>query len=154
MVWYNKVVEDIGNVPDATTFFTNQINEAKGEVKLKGNLERASAALPGQIEFRFNQLQEIEAILEYLNIALRKERSKKIRHFMEHYNREMTVREAEKWIDAEDEVVMLSELVNEIALVRNQYLGIMKGLEAKSFQINNITKLRTAGIEDTEIGIL
>lgn len=151
MVWFNKVSSDISNVPDAVKFFTKELADAKFEVKLKGSIEKASAALPGNVEFRFNQLQEIEAILEYLNIALRKERSRTIRNFMEHYNREISVREAEKWIDGEDNIVVLSELVNEMAFIRNQYLGIMKALEVQGFQINNLVKLRTAGLEDYSV---
>jgi hypothetical protein len=40
-----------------------------------------SASLPGITEHRFNQLQEIEAILEHLNIELRRERSKVFRKY-------------------------------------------------------------------------
>lgn len=148
-MWYNKIVENIANVPVAIDYYDQQLREAAGEVKLTGNLERASSGLPGLITYRFNQLQEVEAILEYTNIMLRKERSKAIRKFMETYNRELTVREAEKWIDAEDEVLIMYELVNDISLVRNKFIGIMKGLETKGFQLNNIIKLRCAGLEDS-----
>lgn len=153
-MWFNKVVEDIGNITDAIDHYSEQVKDAKKEVKLKGNLEKSSAEMPGLIEFRFNQLQDIEAILEHLNIQLRKERARVLRQFMENYNRELSVREAEKWIDGEDSVVHLAELVNEIAFVRNQFLGIMKALETKGFQINNIVKLRCAGMEDTEVGLI
>lgn len=148
-MWYNAVTEDITNVSNAIKFFNKEIEEARKEVSLTGNLERASASMPGLIVFRFNQLQELEAILEFLNIAYRKERSKTIRKFMEHYDRLLSSREAEKWIDGEDNVVLLAQLVNDVALVRNKFLGILKGLEAKGFQINNITKLKCAGIEDS-----
>lgn len=148
-MWYNAVTEDITNVSNAIKFFNKEIEEARKEVSLTGNLERASASMPGLIVFRFNQLQELEAILEFLNIAYRKERSKTIRKFMEHYDRLLSSREAEKWIDGEDNVILLAQLVNDVALVRNKFLGILKGLEAKGFQINNITKLKCAGIEDS-----
>ena len=151
-MWYNKIVENITNITDAIDYYSSEISDAKKEVKFYGNLEKQSAALPGLIEYRFNQLQEVEAILEHLNISLRKERSKIIRKFMEHYNRELSVREAEKWIDGEDSVSDLAELVNEIAFVRNQYIGIMKALETKGFQINNVVKLKCAGLDDAEVG--
>lgn len=150
-MWYNAVTQDISNVSNAIIFFNKEIKEAQKEVSLTGNLERASASMPGLIVFRFNQLQELEAILEFLNIAYRKERAKTIRKFMEHYNRLLTSREAEKWVDGEDSVVLLAQLVNDVALVRNKFLGILKGLEAKGFQINNITKLKVAGIEDSTV---
>ena len=57
----------------------------------------------------------------------------------------------EKYADGEDEIVGVGELINEVALVRNQYLGITKGFEIKHFQLSNIIKLRVAGMEDSEI---
>ncbi len=63
----------------------------------------------------------------------------------------MTSRDAEKYIDGEDEVVVMSQLINEFALVRNKYLGLLKAIDAKQFQINNIVKLRVAGLDDAEL---
>ena len=73
--FYNKVVQDLGSIVNAIDYYENQLLEARYECSIKGSLEKSSAALPGITEYRFNQLQEIEAILEHLNIALRKERS-------------------------------------------------------------------------------
>jgi len=156
-MWYNKIVSGEGAgtgtsaIPDALAYYTAQLVEASGEVKLKGIIEKHAAALPGQLEYRYGQLQEIEAILEYVNIHLSKQRSLTIRTFMENYNSEMTVREAEKWIDAEDDVVFWKELVNEVAFIRNRYLGIMKGLEAKNFMLGHIVKLKVASLDDAEV---
>ena len=72
---YNKIVDDPGNIVDAIAYYEKELEDARWEVRIKGSLE-ASASLPGPIEFRFNQLQEIEAIFEHLNIELPKERSK------------------------------------------------------------------------------
>ena len=104
--------------------------------------------MPGIVEHRFNQLQEIEAILEHLNIELRKLRSSKYRKFLEHYNRQLTSRDVEKYIEGEQDVVDLTHLINEFALLRNKYIGLTKALDAKQFQLNNIIKLRAAGLED------
>jgi len=152
MSWLSKVTDDIGNIVSSLEYFTRELQDAKKEVRLSGNLERASAAMPGLIEYRFNQLQEIEAILEYLNIANRKCRSKFYRQYLEGYNRALSSRDVEKYIDGEDEIVSLNELINEVAFIRNQYLGIMKALDNKQWQITNIVKLRTAGMEDINLG--
>ena len=42
-------------------------------------------------------------------------------------------------------------LANQFSLLRNQYLGIMKGLDTKQWQIGHIVKLRTAGMEDISL---
>ena len=44
-----------------------------------------------------------------------------------------------------------SNFINEFALVRNKYLGLLKAIDAKQFQINNIVKLRVAGLDDAEL---
>tara|TARA_R110001592_G_scaffold77955_6_gene234281 strand:- start:3225 stop:3686 length:462 start_codon:yes stop_codon:yes gene_type:complete len=148
---YNNIVKDLGNIVPAIEYYEKELNEARWEVKIKGSLEKASSSLPGLTEFRFNQLQEIEAILEHLNIELRRERSKVFRKYLESYNRTLSSRDADKFVDGEQSVIDLSHLVNQFSLLRNKYLGIMKGLDTKQWQIGHITRLRTAGMEDIVI---
>ena len=75
------------------------------------------------------------------------------RKFLENYQRALTSRDAQAYVDGEPEVVDQTELINQFGLLRNQFLGVLKALEAKQFQINNIVKLRVAGLEDSEINI-
>ena len=149
--WYNSVVSDLGKIVESIEYFENELEEAKYECGIKGSLEKSSSALPGITEYRFNQLQEIEAILEHLNIELRKVRSITFRKYLESYNRTLSSRDAEKFVDSEQDVIDLTHLTNQFSLLRNQYLGIMKGLDTKQWQIGHITRLRTAGMEDIVI---
>lgn len=149
--WYNKVVDDLSEIVNCINFYEQELLDARAECGIKGSLEKLSSALPGITEYRFYQLQEIEAILEHLNIEYRKERSKVFRTYLEKYNRQLTSRDAEKYVDGEASVISLAQLVNQFSLLRNKYLGIMKGLETKGFQISNIVKLNVAGIEDKTI---
>jgi hypothetical protein len=150
-MWYNRVVEDIGNLPDFINYYENEMIAAKRECQIAGNLERGLSLLPGMTEQRFNQLQEIEAVLNYLNIQLRKIRRKHFQKYLENYGRALTSRDAEKYVDGEDEVISYEVVINEIALLRNRWLGIMKGLESKNFMLGHITRLRTAGMEDATL---
>ena len=148
---YNNIVQDLGNIVPAIEYYEKELNEARWEVKIKGSLEKASSSLPGLTEFRFNQLQEIEAILEHLNIELRRERSITFRKYLESYNRTLSSRDADKFVDGEQSVIDLTHVTNQFSLLRNKYLGIMKGLDTKQWQIGHITRLRTAGMEDIVI---
>ena len=139
-------------IPDFISHYDNEIISAKSDVKVYGNVEKNIAALPGTTEHRFNQLQEIEAVLNYLNIQLRKIRRKHFQKYLEAYNRALTSRDAEKYVDGEDEVVDFETLINEVALLRNRWLGIMKALESKNFMLGHIVRLRAAGMEDITIG--
>ena len=69
--WYTKVSKDISLIPECIKHFEAEFQQAKKECSIWGNLEKASASMPGVVEHRFNQLQELEAILEYLNIEYR-----------------------------------------------------------------------------------
>lgn len=151
MSWYNKVTQDLANLPDCISFYEAELEVAKIEVKISGNVEKNVAALPGITEHRFAQLQTVEAILNYLNIQLRKTRRKYFQKYLENYNRALSSRDAEKYVDGETEVIDFEILINEVSLIRNKYLGILKALESKNFMLGHITRLRTAGMEDIMI---
>jgi len=150
-MWYSKVVADLGNIPDFIAHFEQELEDAKRDVRIGGLVEKNITALPGITEHRFNQLQEIEAILNHLNIQLRKIRRKHFQKYLEGYARALTSRDAEKYVDGEDEVIDFETIINEVALLRNRWLGIMKGLDSKSWMSGHIVRLRTAGMEDIQV---
>jgi len=150
-MWYSRVVADLGNIPDFIAHYERELDEARKECKIGGLIERAIKELPGNTEHRFNQLQEIEAVLNYLNIQLRKIRRKHFQKYLEGYARALTSRDAEKYVDGEDEVIDFETIINEVALLRNKWLGILKGLETKQWQMGHIVRLRTAGMEDISV---
>ena len=151
MGWYSRVSRDISEIPAAIQHFENELVTARSEVKLKGSIEKAAAEMPGIVEYRFNQLQEVEAILEFLNIELRKLRSSFFRKYLENYQRALSSRDVEKYVDGEADVCDYEKIINEFALIRNKWLGVLKALDQKQWQITNIVKLRVAGMEDASV---
>lgn len=147
-MWYNKVVKNLGEIPAFIDYYEQELSAAKGDIKIRGRVEKELSDLPGQSEHRFNQLQEIEAILEHLNIQLRKIRQRHYKKYLETYARALTSRDAEKYAEAEDEVIDMETIINEVALLRNKWLGVMKGIESKNFMLGHVVRLRTAGMED------
>lgn len=150
-MWYSRIVAGLDAIPDFIAHYDRELEEAKRECKIGGLVERNIKELPGHTEHRFNQLQEIEAVLNYLNIQLRKIRRKHFQKYLEAYARALTSRDAEKYVDGEDEVIDFETIINEVALLRNRWLGVMKGLETKQWQMGHIVRLRTAGMEDIQV---
>jgi len=150
-MWYSRVTASLGAIPDFIAHYQREIQQAKKECAIAGVVEIAIKELPGITEQRFYQLQEIEAILNFLNIQLRKIRRKHFQKYLEGYNRALSSRDAEKYVDGEDEVIDFETIINEVALLRNQWLGIMKGLDTKQWQMGHIVRLRTAGMEDIRV---
>tara|TARA_Y100001954_G_scaffold139000_1_gene148150 strand:+ start:675 stop:1133 length:459 start_codon:yes stop_codon:yes gene_type:complete len=151
VMWYSKISKDISSIPDALVYYENELADAKREVSIKGNVEKASANMPGIVEQRFNQLQELEAILNYMNIELRRLRSSYFKKYLENYQRALSSRDVEKYVDGEPDVVDYEKIINEFALMRNKWLGVLKGLDQKQWQLTNIVKLRVAGMEDASV---
>lgn len=149
--WLVRIKENLANIVPAIDYYENELAEARKEIGLRGSVEKHSRDMPGVVEHRFGQLQEIESILEYLNIELRRIRSEKFRKFLEHYNRQLTSRDAEKYVDGDTDVIEQQHIINEFALLRNRFISLTKALDTKQFQINNIVKLRAAGLEDISL---
>ena len=49
------------------------------------------------------------------------------------------------------EVCDFEAIVNEWALLRNKWLGVIKALDQKQWHLTNIVKLRVAGMEDANL---
>ena len=90
MGWYSEVSRDVGKIPNAIAFLEAELQEARVECKLSGNLERAAAETSKVVEHLLTQLQEIEAILNYPNIELRRLRSSYFKKYFENYQRALS----------------------------------------------------------------
>jgi|TARA_B110000305_G_C19402838_1_gene621081 hypothetical protein len=151
MGWYSEVSRDVSKIPSAIAYYEAQIVDAQPEIKLRGNVEKAASEMPGIVAHRFNQLQEIEAILHYMNIELRRLRSSYFKKYLENYQRALSSRDVDRYVDGEADVVDYEKIINEFALLRNKWLGVLKGLDQKQWQITNVVKLRVAGMEDASL---
>jgi hypothetical protein len=153
-VWFRRIVldGDIGALDAAVAYYTRELEESKKECKIDGSLEQAASRLPGIFEHRFNQLQEIDGILDYMNTELKRIRSHHFRNYLEKYNRDLAPTTIEKYIDGEDDVHTWKLEISKLALLRNQFTGVTKSLDIKNWQISNVVKLRLAGLEDSDLG--
>lgn len=151
MNWYSAISNDISTMPAATAYYEAELQQARYECRVTGNIEKALASMPGIVEQRYSQIQEIEAILEYLNIEQRRLRSQHFRKYLETYQRALSSRDCEKYVDSEADIVNFELLINEIALLRNKWLGVSKALEQKSYALSNIVRLRVVGLEDATL---
>jgi dTDP-4-amino-4,6-dideoxygalactose transaminase len=153
--WYGKVVRDpldLAPVHAACDYFEEEYLNAVQEVDIKQmrgmRVDEVEKRLPGIVGYRYAQLQEIEAILGYIQIRETAIKGMRRRHYLEHYNRALTPTTAEKYVEADDEVLAMALLRNRVALTRNRFLGLTKEHECLHFQLTNISKLLAAGVDD------
>ena len=146
--WFYEVTKNLSALPDFIDHFQKELVDARQDCRIGGIIEQNIKGLPGITEHRFNQLQEIEAVLNYLNIQLRKLRRKWFQKYLENYQRALSSRDVTAYVDGEDEVVDYETLINEVAYLRNRWLGILKGLDTKQWMAGHLIRLRSAGMED------
>lgn len=152
MKWYRRVAQDpndFGPLAEALEHFENEYLAARQELEVKGRrIEEVARRLPGIVEYRFGQLQEIEAILSLFELRVDKAVAEAKKRYLENYQRNLSERTAEKYAEVDQDVIDLRMLVIEIARVRNLFLSLTKGMEYLHFQLSNVVRLRQAGIED------
>jgi hypothetical protein len=68
MNWHTKVSQNLTAIPDFINYYELELVNARKQVGIYGRVEKNITDLPGVTEERFGQLQEIEAVLNYLNI--------------------------------------------------------------------------------------
>lgn len=152
--YYDRIIQNeesyVDTIISAISFYETELEDAKKETKIIGKLEKNSANLPYIVSHRFNQLQDIEAILKYVNLVYDREKYKEFKKYTSG-NRAMSTRDAEKFAEGASQLYDIALIINQVSLIRNQFLGITKGLECKNWQISSLIKLKTAGFEDHEI---
>lgn len=151
-MWHREIKKDLNKIIDMVDFFEIELEQARKELKESGIIENVLQRLPAYFEIRFAQLQELEAVMELLEIDQKKRESEAYIKFLEHYKRALSSSDVKRYIESDKAVVEIAELINEVAFIRNQYHGVVKSLEMKSFQLGHVVKLRTAGIEDATLG--
>lgn len=152
MRWYRKISadpNDLSPIPDAVEWFQEEYEEARKELQIKGQrIDAVAATIPGLIEYRFAQLQELETILKYLEEIEKRKLVEKTKWIMENYPRAISETVAKQYAQAEQEVFDIACVKFEVATVRNNFLALFKGIEAMHYQIKNIVDLRKAGLDD------
>lgn len=152
--FYSRIIRDDANqilIDETLDFFQNQVKQARQEATVQGKLSREEAKLSGQMDHRFGQLQELEAILKHYEIKRNKIYTSHYKQYLEHYQTQLSSRDAGIYAGAESSVIEIDNIINKISFVRNLYIGVIKAFDIKNWQMKNITTLVANGFEDYSI---
>lgn len=152
MNWLDTVKKDFNKIDDFVDVYEKELEQARKEVKIDGVVEKQAREMPSITDRRFSQLQEIESVHDILDINLKKTRSKFYKQYLENYQRSLSSRDVEKYIDGESEVIELLYKINKVLLLKNKFASITKALEIKHYQLTNIVKMKVAGLDDADLG--
>lgn len=145
--YLQMIKDDANNLSKVLEYFNNEYEEARQDLKVKGNLMQESSKLSSIIEYRYSQLQELEAIIGYFDIKLKGIKSSLYQKMMTTSSRMLSSTDIKQYIDGDKNVIDIQMIINDITLVRNKFVGLTKGFETKNFMISNIVKLQIAGLD-------
>ena len=137
---FQIIKKDESKLTEVLNYFLEEYEEAKKDLKISGRLDKSVSELSSKFEMRYSQLQDLEAILEHFNIKLKAIKSKIYQQLINTSARALTQSDLRQYIDGNEQVVAMQTIINEIALVRNKFISISKGMETKNYQLSNLTK--------------
>lgn len=154
LMWYEKLSKnptDNNILAEGIEYYESELENAKNDVNIIGHFQIQVAKMPGVVDHRYAQLQELESVLKFYEILYNKSKNKAIRECLEGCKKDFSSRDSKKIAECNSEVVNFEYILNRVARIRNKYLGIHKALEVKNFQLNNIAILYSFGLEDATI---
>ena len=146
--FYEEIKSDISKINDFIEYYNSEYLQAEEETKIKGNIVDQAKELPSLMAYRFSQLQEIEAVLRYIELLRDQQQSKCWLKYSSGYNRSLQTSEKKYYVMGDKDFISIETWVNDVAFIRNKFLAITKGFDSKNFALSNIIKLKTAGIDD------
>lgn len=149
--YFQAIKKDESTLPKVLDYFNNEYEDSRKEVDIKGSLTECVSKISSRYEYRVSQLQEIEAILKHFEIKLSQRKSALYQKFLENYNRSLSSTDIKIYIEGQPEVVAIQQIINEIALIRNKYLGLTKGFETANYQLSNLSRLYASGVDGVQI---
>ena len=149
--YFQAIKKDETTLPKVLEYFNDEYEDARKEVDIKGSLTECVSKISSRYEYRVSQLQEIEAILKHFEIKLSQRKSALYQKFLENYNRSLSSTDIKIYIEGQPEVVAIQQIINEIALIRNKYMGLTKGFETANYQLSNLSRLYASGVDGVQI---
>lgn len=121
-------------------------------IEIKGKkLEHANRENPTWQLYYDQKRIELSTIVKYLELQINRVRGKHFVRFTETYQRELSDRAKDKYIDNEANVLAWNELYLEAKELYDKYQAVCDAFQSRGYALNNITKIRVASLEDAYI---
>ena len=118
--------------------------------KLDGRrLEEVARTLPAYQASYDQSYQELKALEEWINNIKEKRIGKLWKKYLEGYQRTLSTRDIQAYINSEKEIVDLNQIIIEVTLLKNNTLAIVEAIKNLGWMVGHITKIRIAELQET-----
>lgn len=149
MQWFKTVKAKPEAISDALKYYYDELEAAKKETNLKNfnRLQEGVATISSYFEQRLDQRCDIDAIYTLFENKVKKKRSEITQKILEQYPRALNSSDLKMFVEGDDDMIILSDLLNEINLVRSRFDAVLKSFDVAQWQLTNLVKLQCAGLD-------
>lgn len=140
----------LGEIIPLLAKFEEKIAAAEPIFKLEGRrLEEIMRTLPHYQSSYDQSLQEVKGLEDWVTTIKDKKVGKLWKKFTEGYSRQLTARDIQAYINADQEIVDLNQIIIEVVVIKNNLAAIVDSIRQIGWMTGSITKLRIAEMQDT-----
>lgn len=150
----DDIVDDLSTLPDVLTTYEELIDEdaVASDLRIKGKVLETANTEQASLQYYYETRKaEVHAITKWLESQVSAIRGKHFKKYTEHYARELSDRQKDRYIDNEQDVLVQLELFYRAKELYEKYEAVCDAFRSRGFALRNITELRIRSVHDTEI---
>jgi hypothetical protein len=135
------------NVGPLLQYYQDELNKVEKVMSLDGkSLEQANKE-NAPFQFYYDQKKvELKTVTEFFKHEVDRIRAKWFVQYKENYQRDLSDREIQRFIDNEKDFTVIYQLYLEVKEMYEKYSSVVDGFVSRGYSLNNITKARVASV--------
>ena len=132
--------------------YEQQLVDAVAKLEIKGKLlEVANSENSAWMHYYDQRRIELGSLVKHFILEEGKTRSILYKSYKENYNIVLSTNEINKYIDGEEDYLFIHSLLIEVEELYESYKSVVAAYTSRNYTLSNITKIRVASLEHTEI---
>ena len=139
-------------LPKILEQFENDLKPAKEQLDNEGKLlESCLSKNSAQMHYYDERRIRLHSLVKFFKIEKDRVRSEWTRKYNENYSRQLTIQLISKYVDSEPDYLLVLNLSLEVEEIYEEYISIVDAFKQRHYELTNMTKLRIANLEFSEI---
>lgn len=141
--------ERFKNLPSILATYDDELKNSEQELAIKGkSLENANKENPSLYAYYDQRRLELKTLVDYMDNQVQRARGRLFRTFTENFNRDLSDRAKDKFIDNEQGYLDIYEIYLEVKDLQQQYESVVEAFKLRGYALKNITEIRVHQIEN------
>lgn len=138
--------EHVSDIHDA---YVQGLTDAESQLELKHKtLKQANIEQASHRHFYDERKVELAAYLRVMESEIENIRGRLTKKYNEHYNRVLTERTRDKYIDNEESIINATQIYNSFKELHDKYTSVVDCFTTRGYALNNLTEIAVNQLND------